>query len=368
MRILHVTFMYPVPERPVHGVSVQDIVLGIKKDIPGAQQHILHISNAYKEITDGQIESEGITYYRIKMPVLYKLFHFFSSNKIERIFSAYTFDLIHFHNFFPGVFLFKHYIQKRNIPYIITFQGSCSRALRFSYRTDTLRKMLEGASAYIFLSEFFFNEITNVLKKKNIQLSQEKINFIPPFKEKSWLEGAERKVISKPIKIILLANIEDRKNIINSIKAVKLLQRYYFILLNIYGYIYDEELFTEIKKYLDENNRYHAPMQNEALKKVIDEHHILLLCAYKETFGMAYIEAILRERPIIYSRKAGIAGFIKNKNYGIGVEDVNDPHQISNAIQQCIDNYNNFNFEGKERFTESNVIPEIINLYNKSLF
>lgn len=363
MRILHVTFMYPVPEKPVHGVSVQDIVHGIKTYMPGAQQVVLHISNELPEVLHGELQANDVLYYRVKMPVFYKIFHFYSSAKIEKIFTGLVFDLVHFHNFFPGVFLFSGYILKRNTPYIITFQGSCSRALRFSYRKDTLRKMLEGASAYIFLSDYYYNEITSVLKKKNISLASNITYFIPPFKDESWKAGVKRNDISKPVKIIIIANIETRKNIVNTLKGVKLLQRYYYIHCNIYGYIYDDDLFMEVKKYLDENNRYFPPLQNDELKSVIDEHHILLLCAHKETFGMAYIEAILRERPIVYSQKAGIAGFIRNYNYGAGVEDVNDPQEISNAIEYCIENYNSFNFEGKDRFTESNVIPEIVHLY-----
>ena len=366
MRILHVTFMYPTPQKPFNGVAVEALVNGIGKSFQGAEQTVLHLTN----IIQGDIIGESqpsCTYYRLHLPRLYKIIHFYAGLKAIEVLKDKVFDIVHFHNFFPGVFLLEDFIMERKLPYIITFRGSCLRAIKFIYRRRKMKELISGASQYIFPSEFFANKIAVELSRSTYALDKKKINLIPNFKDNKWTEGVSLSFVSSPFKLLLIANIEERKNIGNTIAGVRKVMDKYPVTLDIYGEVYDDELIKRENLELDENIKFHSSVPNKELRKIIDEHHAVILLAHKETFGIAYIESIIRQRPVIYSLSAGIASYIRNEKYGVGVNDENNIDEISAAIIKCIDNYNNFDFTGNGKFLESEVMKIWTEVYRKAL-
>ena len=122
MHILHVTFMFPTPAKPLEGVAIEDIVRGLKESIPGSKHTVLHLSAEAAEELDG-MEDKDYTYYNLRPPFYYKFIQYFSNQKIKPLLENNNFDLIHFHNVFPGILLLGNYAIKEKIPYIITFRA-----------------------------------------------------------------------------------------------------------------------------------------------------------------------------------------------------------------------------------------------------
>jgi hypothetical protein len=366
MRILHVTFMYPTPQKPLNGVAVEQLVSSIQSFAPGSSQVVLHITDKLEEDTKEK-DLGNCIYYRIKPPHFFKIFHFYSAGKVIALLKGHKFDFVHFHNFFPGLFLLEDFLNSRKLPYIITFRGSCARALRFMYRLKKLRKLITGAKAYTFLSEYFYREVVGSLQKYDLTLNSHRLHFLPNFKDDKWAKDASTSTSAEPFRLLLIANVEKRKNLLNTIKAVKLAGKSRWMTLDIYGEVYDRGIFAEIENEFDKNTRFHRPVTNNELKSIIDSHHALILLAHFETFGIAYIEAILRERPIIYNENAGISGFLKGRNYGIAVTNENDIEEISGAVLKVAERYNSFDFKGKEQFTASEVMPQWLKIYTDVL-
>lgn len=356
--------MYPTKEIPLKGKAVENIVHGMIAAEPEWNHTVVHLTNELAEDLHGA-EYEGIDYIRLNLPKYYKAWQFLPQKQISWMLEGYKFDVIHFHNLFPGCYLFNDLIKKQNIPYIITFRGSCALSLKRLYRNCVLKKFIENAKAYTFLSDYFYEMAMKALKKKNIHIKADKVHFIPNFKEDIWLDGAAKKEIGFPTKILCLANVEPRKNILKTIKAVELLQQKRKIELDIYGDVYDQKLFNEVSKRLTDTIRFHFVLKNEDIMKVIDESDMMFVCAHLETFGMAYIESILRQRPIIYPKEAGIEHFIKDNRYGVAVKNVLDSEEMAEAIDACIGNYLNYNFKGRERFTAHAVMPQWLKLYTQ---
>jgi len=354
--------MFPTPAKPLEGVAIENIVHGIKEAMPGSRHTVLQIEREVPEELNG-MANKDYTYYNIHLPVAYKLFHYYSGHKIKKILEDGKFDLIHFHIVFPGLLLLGPYIQKHKTPYIITFRGSCARALKYMYRRKYMAGLLQNASAYTFLSEYYFKSISGILAKHNTYLAKEKIYFIPNFKNDRWGDGVVDLPISNPIKIITLANIEKRKNLLNTLKAIQLLASKYDIEHNIYGHIYDIDVFNAMQPLLGKKIKYCRPRPNDDIIELIDSHHILLLASHAETFGMAYMESILRQRPIVYGKNAGITTFIKDMHCGEPIDDVNNPNAIAKAIERCIQHYAEYSFAGNETFLESNVIRQWLEVY-----
>ena len=362
MHILHITFMFPTTAKPLEGVAIENIVLGIKRAMPESKHTVLQLEREAPEDLNGT-EKGGYKYYNIHLPASYKLYQFYLSGKIDRLLEEGKFDLIHFHNVFPGLLLLGDYIKEHKTPYIITFRGSCARALKYMYRRKDVNEIIQNALAYTFLSGYYFQSISATLAKQGVQLANEKTHFIPNFKNETWAEKVTDKLIENPIKIITLANIEKRKNLLNTLLAVHLLKGKYDIEYNIYGHIYEADEFNAIQPLLGGKIKYCPPMPNGDIKATIDNSHIMLLASRAETFGMAYMESILHRRPIVYGKNAGIATFIEDISCGVPVEDVNNPQSISGAIERCINNYNEYNFSGSEKFLEPQVIKQWLELY-----
>ena len=358
------SFMFPTAVKPLNGVAIKGLVLGLQNMYPEVEQTVLHISDLFKEDL-GNMWGEGYSYYRIKPPRLYKLFHFYNEGKIEAVLKDKEYDMVHFHNFFPGVFLLEKFLEKRKLPYLITFRGSCARALRFMYRRGKLKKLLGGAGAWTFLSEYFFENIVERLWKFGLPLKEERTYFIPNFKTVDWAKNTFAGHIGKVAKLLVIANVEARKNLETTILAVKEVQKTRAVTLDIYGEIYDAKIYNRIKGMLDHSIVFHHAVPNDKLKRIIDEHAMLILLAHLETFGMAYIESILRDRPVVYARKAGITSFIRDKRFGLGVEDVHSIEEIAETIHAMIDGYGTFEFGGKEMFLEGEVVPQWMAIYRK---
>ena len=367
MRILHVTFMYPTPAKPLNGVAVEALVNGISRHINDSEQTVLHLTNLFAENVEGTFLPERrIEYYRLKTPPYYKFLPFFGSSKINTFLKVEDFDIVHFHNFFPGVFLLEDFLDKNKLPYVITFRGSCLRAIQYIYRKGKMKKLIGNACQFIFPSEYFYTKISGELQKLNFNFPDNKVHFIPNFKTNDWADGSNKKYIGATFKLLLIANIEQRKNIINTINAVKRVAGKTPVTLDIYGDVYDEALMDEIKKIsfdFESFIKYYPSVSNDEMKTVIDKHDALILLAHKETFGIAYIESILRQRPVIYSASAGIASFIKNDNYGVRVQDENNIEEIAFGIIQCIEKYNTFDFTNREKFLEDEVMKQWEEIY-----
>ncbi len=367
MRILHVTFMYPTPAKPLNGVAVESLVNGISRQFKNSEQTVLHLTNLFDENVKGIfLPEKRIEYYRLHTPFYYKLFPFFGTSKINAFLKDEDFDIVHFHNFFPGVFLLEDFVDKNKLPYVITFRGSCLRAIQYIYRKGKMKKLIASARQFIFPSEYFYTGISSELQKINFNFPADKVYFIPNFKTNDWATDSSKKYIGATFKLLLIANIEQRKNIVNTINAVKIIAEKTPIALDIYGDVYDEALMEEIKKVsfnFESYIKYYPSVSNDEMRNVIDKHDALILLAHKETFGIAYIEAILRQRPIIYSANAGIASFIKNDNYGVSVHDENNIEEIASAIMQCIEKYNTFDFTNRGKFLEDEVMKQWEEIY-----
>ncbi len=371
MKILHVTFMFPSKAKPLNGVAVEELVNAIQKRFNDAEQYVLHLSNSFEENTSGKrYQEDAFNYYLIHPPVGIKYLQFLSSSKIKKFILDKEFDLIHFHNFFPGVPLLFNFIKETGLPFIITLRGSCLKAIRFTYNKRMLNYTFTHAKTVALLSDYYYKEISKELLHKSINISKEQVKFIPNFKDDHWALECSPRIPHTPFKLLLIANIEQRKNILNILKAVDKLHNTLPLSIDIYGDVYDQKLFQEIKLFINKStcpiNYYHS-ISNNSMKDVIDAHDALILLSHLETFGIAYIEAILRERPIIYSEQAGISHFIKDDQFGVPVKKTDSVEEIIDAIQYCFKNYGIFEFEHKNKFVASEVMKSWEEIYTNAL-
>lgn len=253
-------------------------------------------------------------------------------------------------------------------PYIVSVRNSdINHYLKYRRWLKPLaRKILSNAKFIIFASpsyleiakeifgEIFFNEI--IFPKARIIG-----NIINP----SWFSGISQKTspVDK-IRLIYMGEFSKNKRLKSLIRAFDILDEKIDLTLTLVGNYGDDckEILRMAShrpgiKVIDKID------DTSKLIELIDTHDIFAMPSKTETFGMAYIEAMSRGLPVIYSKGQGIDGFFPDGFVGYSVSKP----LVKSIVERVLDIVKNYDTLSVQAQISSKKFdkPSILKHYSK---
>lgn len=262
---------------------------------------------------------------------------------INKKYNINDYSMIHAHSLFSNGYIAMKLKEKYNIPYVVAVRNTDVNL--FFKRMIHLRKIgvkiLRNADRIIFLSEAYKNQVLNTYLLENIREEIcSKISIIPNGIDDFWFENisnARKSKLDKKIRFIQVGDINKNKNILTTVKALKLLESEgYTVSLDLVGKIKDKKIYNEIKNinfvnYLGYKNKIE-------LIKLYRKNDIFILPSINETFGLVYAEAMSQGLPVIYSKEQGFDRQFEEGEVGYNVDCFNEV-EIKEKINDIILNY-----------------------------
>jgi glycosyltransferase involved in cell wall biosynthesis len=173
------------------------------------------------------------------------------------------------------------------------------------------RKYLQSVAGFIFNSKTTEKVVNSLLetRKPSVVAYPPTDRFGEPISENEIIERAK----SDELRILFLGNVIYRKGLHTLLEAVKGLKSQ--IIVDVVGSLNSEAGYAKrIQKFIATNDLssfvfLHGPMDQEPLKQVLTQSHVLVVPSSYEGFGIVYLEGMCFGLPAI-GTTAGAAGEI----------------------------------------------------------
>lgn len=262
---------------------------------------------------------------------------------IDKKIELNKFDLIHAHSLFSNGYTAMKIKEKHNIPYIVAVRDTdLNKFFKYMIHLKGLGiKTIKNADKIIFFSKAYMDRlICDYIPADMKEETRLKSVVMPNGIDDFWFENineVSKNEIKNEIKFISVGSINKRKNILTTIKAIKLLRLEKLeVKLTIVGKVENKIIYKKIRK-LD-FVEYIAPVSKEKLLKIYRENDIFVMPSLTETFGLVYAEAMSQGLPIIYTQNQGFDGQFKNGEVGYSV-NCNRPVEIKEKIKKILEDY-----------------------------
>lgn len=348
MRILVISHMYPKPYNLISGNFVHSQMLELLKKgceivvvspVPYVPFPLYHISRKWKRYWQLPLKEtrEGINIYyprHIIFPknILYehsgKLMFNGIANTVKNIWFNFKFDLIHAQVALPDGFTAVKLKQEYHVPVVVTIHGADlqNTIYRNSRCRQAIGEVLKKADHIITVSDKLKNSaIDNYGYKNKIKTIA---NGVHPFN----INFKKETRINRKI-MLSVSNLIQSKGIdLNLIAFSSLIDKHPTLIYKIIG---DGPDLLRLKKIV---KSLHIPkdrvfflgqLSNREVLKHMSEADIFSLPSWKEGFGIVYLEAMARGKPVIACKGEGIEDVIEHKVNGFLVE----PHDVDSLIR-----------------------------------
>ncbi len=314
VKVLHITFMYPAPHRPNHGVAIEEWIETLADARPDINNQILK--------TTYGLQGEPYTWKGRAVDILRISSFIKLIQQVPRLPEFSKPDFIHYHNLFPGILLQKSAWLK-SIPYNVSLRASCLHTVRWLRQKQAVRHFLANANC---ITSPAPNHAKSIFR--HLKIDPPNFFAVPNWKADTWAMGATSPTNS-PIKSILIpAHSEPRKRIPQTISSM--LRADPTLSITVAG---SGEL-DWMSKLNSENVRHMGHLSPSDLKAAIDKHDCTAVLAKVETFGLVYAEAVLRNRPVLYGSQSGFASFDTQRQFGVPIADLKNINEIKRALTQ----------------------------------
>ncbi len=274
---------------------------------------------------------------------IFHLKHYKIYKDIIKKYDIKNYSIIHAHSLFSNGYIAMKLKQNYGVPYIVAVRNTDVNV--FFHRMPHLRrtgiKILEEANAVVFLSKVYRDTtIERYVPQAIREVIYKKTSIIPNGIDDFWFKniGTVKKAPEKNnVKLLYVGSINKNKNILTTIKAIKLLQRKdYIISYTLVGNIQDKNIYGEIKAH--EFIRYIPYKPKEELVRIYRENDIFVMPSITETFGLVYPEAMSQGLPVIYTRGQGFDGQFEDGTVGYSVNCF-DAEEIADRIISIMNRY-----------------------------
>jgi len=253
--------------------------------------------------------------------------------------------------------------KKLGTPYVVSVRNSdVNHYLKYRPWLKSLaREILFNAKFIVFVSpsyldvvkesfgETFFNEII-----------YPKVRIIGNIINSSWYSGISKK--SPPvdtIRLIYFGEFSKNKRIESLIRAYDILDESINLTLTLIGNYGDN--CKRIERMASQRSGVRVVDKiddTSALIEIIDNHDIFVMPSKTETFGMAYVEAMSRGLPLIYTKGQGIDGFFPDGSVGYSVSEPLE-NSIATRVLDIAKNYDALSAQAQissKKFDKSSII------------
>lgn len=241
-----------------------------------------------------------------------------------------------FHARFLFALLWAKYVKKvKTIGLVHHYCFLSDKGPFFNKLHYFLEKFVTNKFDYMILNSHFSYSAFSGLIKKPIPYT-----ILHPFSI-TGKTASVQKVCYNPNKITMLhvGTLEERKNILNAIKAAAFLNidySWHFV-----GHCYSSEYLEKIhhliaQLHLKEKVFLHGRVDEDMLREFYTNSSIFVLVSRLEGYGMVYAEAMHYGLPIVGSQKGAVPELVKDGENGF-LCDPENPDEIAQAIIKLTD-------------------------------
>ncbi|AQL55898.1 glycosyltransferase [Abyssicoccus albus] len=252
-----------------------------------------------------------------------------------------NYDLIHCHSLFSNGILGYEIAKQNEIPLIIAVRNTDINIFfkYFKHLKYQAIKALLYAKKIVLISHSYKEKFLSYIPIKYKKSISDKIIIIPNGISDFWIENINDSETnkSKTFKLLTVGHIVKNKNQLNVAKAVKNINDItgkVKIDYTIIGKVKDNSYFKKINNVLPDI-KHLDQMPKEELIKHFRNSDLMILPSFKETFGLAYIESISQNIPVVTSKNQGIDKMFNSKF--VRSVNPNSVDEIQNILMYFID-------------------------------
>lgn len=292
---------------------------------------------------------------------------------LENVTDLKDINIIHAHTLFSAGYTALKLKEKYNIPYVVAVRNTDANIF-FDLAPHLKRigiKVMQKADRVIFLSPAYQHTVIKKYVPSNMRGEIYKKSIVIPngiselFLNNRPKERRAQIENIKDIKLIYVGEINQNKNLKETIAAAKILNKKgYGISITVVGDITDPKCSTLIKEDCVE---YHKKCSQEQLIEYYQKSDIFVMPSHTETFGLVYAEAMSQGLPVLYTKGQGFDGYFSDGQVGYAVSDT-DASDLAGKIELVVNRYCEISancIDGCERFNWDSISKKYSNVYQK---
>lgn len=282
----------------------------------------------YSPSTNSDNKFKNIVKKTLNTPLLNKI----AVVGLEKFFKKEKIDIIHNNNLLVSAGM--EAAKKAKLPYVCHIREFLwedhHRKLFYPLRE---KELVEHADYIIAISD--------AVKEKFASKISNSITVIPDgIKVEEYRLPLRKILMIKSCKILIAGRISPGKGQIDAIKAIKKVHEDgYNVELFVYGTIGDDDYYSKITKYIDDNKIDYVRIEHfvKDLKNIRKKCDIGLTCSSNEALGRVTIENMLSSMLVIGADSAGTSEIVSDKENGY-LYRVGDYKQLAGEIEHAINN------------------------------
>jgi len=248
-------------------------------------------------------------------------------------------NIIHGHTLFSDGYPAYILSRKFNTRYIVSFRKTDLLFIKYKPWLRNLGlRVLQGASSIVCITYLLKQKLLDQYPEAESILNS-KISVISNGISESFFlsEKAHHTPNKEKINLLYIGRFRRQKNVHKLIRFVS--QNPNLNLSIIGGGGHFNTYIERLLKKAPGNIEFYGWMNDpKEIIKTMNNQDIFIMISSRETFGIAYVEAMSQKLPIIYSRNTGIYGTFDEGVVGFGV-DPDKPSQIIAAINNIVSDY-----------------------------
>lgn len=273
------------------------------------------------------------------------------------------YDLIHAHAFLPGITA-RLLMVAKGIPSIFTVHGTSLGTKLNSF----LSRLTEN---FILTKILYSSQITVAQDFLSIQNINKKIFYIPNGVDNFYFK---HQTVVRKNQILSVARLHPQKNLINLIKAFKIiLGDYPNYKLIIAGDGPQKKELIDLIKSLNIQNSINilGEVSKKQLRSLYSSSKLFALPSIYEGQPLALLEALATKLPVIATKTGDIPFIVKETINGYLIDKPADPEKIASVIKKALKNRDLFKLGERghsfvaNRFTWDTAAEKTIKVYEK---
>jgi glycosyltransferase involved in cell wall biosynthesis len=249
-------------------------------------------------------------------------------------------DLAHAHFLYSDGAVALRLNQQFGLPYVVTVRNTDVNVF-MRLRPDLAHigwRIVANARSVVFITPAYL-DLVRVRAPRAAQAAlQRAARVVPNGVASYWLEHAPpvrpMRKDGEPLKLLYVGDFSKNKNLVTAIRAAERLNARAPTTLTLVGGGGDGEgeidalLSTGARPWLERRARVE---DRATLAQIYRAHDVFVMPSFRETFGVAYIEALSQGLPIVHTRGQGVDGYFESGT----VAEPADPSDVL-SVQRAV--------------------------------
>ncbi len=277
---------------------------------------------------------------------------------------------IHAHTLFSDGALAYEINRKYGNQYMVTVRATDLNLFwkYFPHLHNYGRRIVENASAVVFLNSTYKERMINHLFNENNEHNLDRVHVIPNGLDPFWRSHSPERYKSEgsEIKVLFVGNFIKRKNIKTLVRACTILKnRGEKLTLHLVGAKKAEDsAYNEINDWIEVLPFCKSKEDLAAQYRWAD---VFVMASFRETFGLVYAEALSQGTPVIFTKGQGFDGWIEEEVCGFSVSP-NNAKEIADRIVTLKKNHcENKCLNVAKTFNWQRIAEKYVSIYRNTL-